>query len=280
MQPKRTLSSSADNTKHTIGSQATETTTPIWIRVGIPVGCALLAAILNFAAVKRQIQPVKAYAFRSHLPMGTRLQASHLTVIDLAGSFDRSGVILENDLLVQDSEQGRPLSLAVSLQRRPKIVSRAVSQGEVVVQSSLGGIEGPRENEMVMEVPRAMIRASDEFLTPGKEIYFRVQGKRRLQESAMVTMIGPFRIAIRDLPEDPRDAKSQRDKGVQLAYGLTKSNEPSAAALLLQEAIADPSSFALFPQEARVQAIEQSSPTSIDGTATSQPPQDSQIERG
>lgn len=220
---------------------------PAWIRIGIPIGCAALAAILNFAAVKRQIQPVKAYAVSEDLPMGTLLQASHLKLVDLAGSFDRSGVFLENDLLLREGGDGRLLSLQASLEREPRVLSRDSYQGEILVRSSLGGMEGARKGEGLMEVPRSMIESSDNFLVPGKKVYFSMGEKGKPGRR----LIGPFRIAQKDIQFKDEDKGSRRDEMIPIAYALTAEGISSPSMVALEEAITNQSSFTLAVREIR-----------------------------
>lgn len=250
------MHSNRNQPKSTVGpvfNDASKTSdTPSWVRLGIPVGCAILAALLNFAAVRRQIKPVRAYAVNAALPMGTRLQASNVDLIDLAGEFDRSAVVLEKDLLVQEGESGRLLDLQESLNRKPRILCRNSQKGEILVKSALGGMEGPRENEMTVEVPRAMIKASDEFIMPGKIIHFRVIERGLSGEAEGTNVIGPFRIAFDDTLFEEGQGKKRSDSTVSIAYGLTPDGQLTQDAFALQGAIADPSSFALFPLESRL----------------------------
>lgn len=220
---------------------------PVWIRLGIPVGCALLAAMLNFAAVKRQIQPVKAYAISEDLPMGTLLQASHLRLIELAGNFERSGVFLENDLLLRDGGDGRLLSLQSSLEREPRVLSRDSYQGEILVRSSLGGVEGARRGEGLLEVPRSMIENSDSFLMPGKMIFFSMGEKGKPGRN----LIGPFRIAMRDIHFKEAEKQNRRDEMVLIAYPLTKDGVSTPSAAALEDAITNKLAFTLTVREIR-----------------------------
>lgn len=237
------------------GSVPPPPATPWWIRLGLPAGCAILAAMLNYAAIKRQTEPIKAYALTGELPLGTLLQESHLTLVDLSGTFDRSSVVMENDLLVREGENGPLLSLASSLIRQPRILNHDARRGEILVHSSLGGIEGPRdEKERVIQVPREMIRATDDFLTPGKVIHFLVIKNSRSEGEENEKTIGPFRICFESpAPAEGNAARRrERDKVVHLAYGLDRDLRPSADAVALRQAIADSRSHTLFAEESRL----------------------------
>lgn len=247
MTTAKTLPKASSSPPLAANSKASEVGVPVWIRLGIPLGCACLAAVLNFAAVKRQIRPVKAYAISEDLPMGTLLRASHLTLIDLAGNFDRSRVFLENDLLIRDGGDGRLLSLQASLEREPRVLTRESYRGEILVQSTVGGIEGARKGEGLMEVPRSMIESSDNFLTPGKTIYFSLGERGKPGRK----LIGPFRIALKDIHFKEEEKVNHRDEMILIAYRLTDKGMSSPSAAALEDAITNKLEFTLAVREIR-----------------------------
>lgn len=229
-------------------STANGQATPVWIRLGVPAACAVMAAVFNFAAIKRQTQPIRAYTLSHDLTMGTRLEADHLQLVDLAGSFDRSAVVLEEDLLVREGSDGKALPLSTSLERRPRILVRHSRKGEILIKSSLGGIESPRPNEETVEVRRSMLNASDDLLTPGRIVNFLVQNQARGQELGKPQLIGPFRVAWEDYEITQSERQSRREEWVRLAYRLDKDGKATPSAQILRQAIINPASYSLYGQ--------------------------------
>lgn len=236
--PERRSTSDTSDFKHS---------TPTWIRFGVPAACAVMAGFANYAAIQNQIEPVRAYTLTRKLPMGTRLEESHLKLVRLAGDFDRSGVILENELRIREDDHTRPLSLAASLAHRPRILQHNCEAGEILVRSSLGGLESlrPQEKERSVEVERSRLQASDEFLSPGQFIYFLMHHKNQEGDLHESQAIGPFRVALEDPTAKDKDDESSRGKFVRIIYKLNDNGEPTSMARLFLRAIGNPTEYSL-----------------------------------
>ena len=234
--PERRSTSDTSDFKHS---------TPTWIRFGVPAAFAVMAGFANYAAIQTQMEPVRAYTLTRNLPVGTRLEESHLKLVRLAGDFDRSGVILEKELRIREDDNARPLSLSVSLARRPRILRHNSRAGEILVRSSLGGLESPRPQERAVEVERSRLQASDEFLSPGQFIYFLVHDKIQEGDLHESQAIGPFRVAWEDPTAKDKDDESSRGKFVRIIYRLHANGEPTSMARLFLRAIGNPTKYSL-----------------------------------
>jgi hypothetical protein len=180
----------------------------IWIRLGIPLSLALVAAVLNAVAVRSQIQPTYAFAFASDLPAGTRLRAEHLTQVELAGGMDRGFLVLPNNLLIQTNDHGQ-LSLEHSLEQQPRFLTKPMGKGELLSVACLGGSEDlrPRTNEGLVMAQRSQISGDGSGLMPGQIVHFLVTRQKSHGEPSRV--IGPFRIGLQEL--DSRNGSNVSD---------------------------------------------------------------------
>lgn len=214
----------------------------VWIRLGLPIILALVAALLNASAVRSQIQPIYAYSFVSDLPAGTRLRAEHLSKVELAGNLDRSFLALPKDLLVQSNEHGQ-LTLEQSLEQQPRILSKPMGKGELVSLASLGGSDlselksNDQMSEQMVDVPSALIMGDGSGLLPGKKVYFLV--KRRHSQDETSREIGPFRVGLRELESRTSVESSNQSlkSDLPIVYVVDKQGTPTPHSKELLDAV-------------------------------------------
>lgn len=241
--------SSPQNVRSQVGERNEELS--IWIRLGLPISLALVAAVLNAAAVRSQIQPIYAYAVANDIPAGTRLRAEHLTGVELAGNMDRSFLALPNDILVKTNEHGQ-LSLEQSLEQQPRVLSKPMGKGELLSLVCLGGLDlselrsNDQGSEQMVDLPREKIMGNGSGLLPGKLVYFLV--KRRHSQDEASREIGPFRVGLREIDSKTSGAASG-DSGksdLPIVYRVDKHGEPTPHSRELLDAIQNGSSLTII----------------------------------
>lgn len=233
------------STRSNAAKSASPENAPIWLRVGLPVTLALLAASLNVAAVNRKLQPTAVLAVTQDLPLGTRLRPEHLEYVQVAGNCDVSRFVSEDNLRRSVGLESHQQSIADILAARPRILSHGMLSGELLTHSSLGGVERPRKDEELLHVPCSIIQGSGGDLVPGQIIYLLAHHKISHDAIAETTEIGPFRVSFRDLSEESTKPRRDRDGTLPLVYRLTSSGKPCRSARILRSAVLNTNDYSL-----------------------------------
>lgn len=170
---------------------------PFWVRVGLPAALAMLAFILNAIVIIRQLNPIQAYAVTANVTPGMLLAPEHLQLVKVGGNLDRTKLLTESDLIVMlEIKNASTESLQKSLAKTPLVYSRRIDSGELLTQSSLGGLERAAAGQRRIEVPIANIVGDCAYLLPGQPVFFNVLKSGSNLDPNDITEIGPYRVAF------------------------------------------------------------------------------------
>ncbi len=213
---------------------------PTWIRIGLPLCLAFIAAALNTLAVKRQITPFQVYALNTSLPIGTRVTSNHLQLIELSGAIDQNVLFTPADLIAYQQITQTPVNLESYLTSVPKILSRSMERGEILTHASFGGraTAQPDSHEEILQVPRNMIRGGGKSLKPGQYVFFLLKQRALTSDdhNQEPIEIGPFRIALQEQTADESTSRGPSEE-LAVVYLLDAQGKPSPHAQLLQKAV-------------------------------------------
>ncbi len=215
--------------------QAPVAESSLFLRIGLPVSFALLAGMLNLSAVRRQITPTIAYEVTADVLPGNRLSMSQIREVEVAGNLNRDVLLTPESLRGGIKASGESRDLKARLEENPQFFSKALSKGELLTKSALGGMESvqPGSGEELVVVHRKIINGAE--LYPGQVVHFLAKKQGYSRDESEPQEIGPFRVALEPLDSEDNKSKLKSDH-VRLIFRLDASGNVPADAKILREA--------------------------------------------
>jgi hypothetical protein len=168
------------------------------LKIALPIGLAIMAALLNASAVSQQMQTRSYVAFKADLPIGHVLREEDLVTVKLGG---------------QTGQLNVPPITAQELQAwLGRILGEQVEKGELLTKKHLGGIElGSTKEETLLLSSSQFGQSEAGLLRPGQWVYFTCYPRR--EPNAQEIHVGPFRVAAFDTQR-----QNDGDGGILLLY--------------------------------------------------------------
>lgn len=119
---------------------------PNWMKLGIPIGLGVLAALLNYAGRSAEMAPVGYVRVNQELGVGKEFKEDHLERIDLPknlGSLEKTAIPWRDRAVLYGRPSPRDLKkgdLVLWRDATPPAPGLALEEGEVALHLSLEGI--------------------------------------------------------------------------------------------------------------------------------------------
>ena len=168
-----------------------------WIRLLLPIGLGVTAAVMNMTIMARRLSPVTYVGIRDNLETGERIEAYHLFPVQLSGQTDASDPIFirweDRHILVGVTARQELEGGAVITRRVLRTSAAEVPEDKVAFHVSISGTPN---------VPRNIV--------PGELLQFYVAR----QTSEETDYLGPFEVhavgeRISDDPSSPSQGNEQ-----------------------------------------------------------------------
>lgn len=167
-------------------------------KIALPLGLAIMAALLNASAVSQQMQTRTYVAFSADLPIGHVVREEDLVSVELGG---QTGQLHVPPFTADDRD--------VWLGR---ILGTNVQKGELIAEKHFGGVElGTSKEETLLLSSSQFGQSEAGLLRPGQWVYFTCYPRR--DQTATEVHVGPFRVAAFDAQR-----QSDGDGGILLIY--------------------------------------------------------------
>lgn len=173
-------------------------TTDSILKIALPIGLAVMAALLNASAVSQQMQTRTYVAFNSDLPVGHVLRVEDVVSVELGGQTGQLNV--------------PPVTTEERQAWLGRILGEKVQKGELITEKHFGGVElGTAKEETLLLSSSQFGQSEAGLLRPGQWVYFTCYPRR--DQTAPEIHVGPFRVAAFD-----SQRQSDGDGGILLIY--------------------------------------------------------------
>jgi hypothetical protein len=168
------------------------------LKIALPIGLAVMAALLNASAVSQQMQTRTYVAFKSELPIGHVLREEDLVSVNLGGQTGQLNV--------------PPITAEERQAWLGRILGEKVEKGELITGKHFGGVElGTMKEETLLLSSSQFGQSEAGLLRPGQWVYFTCYPRR--DQTAREIHVGPFRVAAFDAQR-----QSDGEGGILLIY--------------------------------------------------------------
>lgn len=195
-----------------------------WIRLALPVGLGIIAAVVNWVAVSARLQPEAFVAVNANLAAGDPVRPDNLVQIELSGDL------------------GSLRQAAIPWEHRAAVYHRSIPRdliaGDIVLWRDASALldEMPKDGEDKLTIPLSDIPFVPRFILVGQEVGFWIAGSEDddltpleaepgQEDERKGEYVGPFRVLAvgeRASPGEPGtdDARGRVNQVLTIAVKL------------------------------------------------------------